>query len=192
MKRMIALLGALMGMSAVPAQAEILDVNVGQNSVRLALAGPLSHFVSELRGQYDAGIVVRPKSSDDLLQAHLGVLVTGDAGAKGVDVAAGLGIRGIYVGRDGDSGGAASLGGQFEARLPSFDRIGLSGYGYFAPDATSFGEVRRYLEYGGSLDYQVVHDAAVYVGYRNIHYTIGNVGSVTADAGVRVGLRLSF
>ena len=33
---------------------------------------------------------------------------------------------------------------------------------------------------------------AVYVGYRNIRYNIGDVGSVTADAGIRVGLRLTF
>src|SRR5690242_10506222 len=106
MKRIIALLGALLGTAALPAQAEILDLNVGQNSVRLALAGPLSHFITDMRGQYDAGVVIRPKSSDDLLQAHLGFLITGDAGAKVVDLAAGLGIRGVYVGRDGDSGGA--------------------------------------------------------------------------------------
>ena len=43
--------------------------------------GPLSHFINDMRGQYDAGVVIRPKSSDDLLQAHLGFLITGDAGA---------------------------------------------------------------------------------------------------------------
>ena len=192
MKRTIALFGALLGMSAVPAHAEILDLNVGHNSVALSLAGPMSHVIHDLRGQYDLGVVVRPKASDDLLQAHLGALITGDAGAKGVDVAAGLGLRGIYVGRDGDSGGALAIGGQFEARLPSFNRVGLSGYGYYAPGATSFGELSKYMEYGGSVDYQVVRDAAVYVGYRNIRYNIGNVGNVTADCGVRVGLRLTF
>jgi hypothetical protein len=192
MKRIIALLGALLGMAALPAHAEILDVNVGQNSVRVALAGPLSHFITDMRGQYDTGIVIRPKASDDLLQAHVGALITGDAGAKVVDLAAGLGLRGVYIGRDGDSGGAVALGGQFEARLPSFNRLGVSGNIYFAPGATSLGEVDRYMEYGGSVDYQVVRDAAVYVGYRNIRYDIGNVGSVTADAGFRAGVRLTF
>ncbi len=192
MKRIIALLGALLGTAAVPAHAEILDVNLGQNSVRVALSGPMSHIIDDLRGQYDTGVIIRPKASDDLVQAHLGFLVTGDAGAKVVDVAAGLGIRGVYVGRDGDSGGAIALGGQFEARMPSFNRVGVSGYAYYAPGATSMGEVSKYFEYGGAVDYQVVRDAAVYVGYRNIRYDIGNVGDVTADVGLRAGLRLTF
>jgi hypothetical protein len=192
MKRIIALLGALVGVAAVPAHAEILDVNVGQNSVRAALLGPLSHVITDLRGQYDVGVLVRPKSEDDLLQAHLGFLVTGDAGAKIVDVAAGLGIRGVYIGRDGDSGGAAAIGGQFEARMPDFNRVGLSGYAYFAPSTTSFGQVDRYLEYSGAIDYQVVRDAAIYVAYRNIRYDIGGVGNVTADVGWRGGVRLTF
>ena len=192
MKRMIALLGFLAAASSLPARAEILDINLGHNSVRVALSGPFAHLWSDLRGQYDAGVVIRPKTSDDLLQVHAGGLVTGDAGARGVDLAAGLGIRGIYVGRDGDSGGAFALGGQFEARLPSFNRVGLTGYGYYAPDATSLGELRGYYEYAAALDYQVVRDAAVYVGYRNIRYDIGSVGKVTADTGIRAGLRLNF
>jgi hypothetical protein len=192
MKRIIAMLGVVLGTAVMPAKAEILDVNVGQNSVRVALLGPLSRFVTDLRGQYDAGMLIRPKSEDDLFQAHLGVLVTGDAGASFVDVAAGLGIRTVYVGRDGDSGGAVALGGQFEARNPSFNRVGLSGYAYYAPRATSLGEVDEYFEYGGAIDYQVVRDAAIYVGYRNLKYDIGNVGDVTADVGFRAGLRLTF
>lgn len=192
MKRIIASLGVLLGVAALPARAEILDLNVGHNSVGLKLAGPMSHLITDFRGQYDVGVVIKPKSSDDLLQAHLGYLITGDAGAKFIDLAAGLGIRGVYVGRDGDSGGAVAIGGQFEARLPDFNRLGISGYGYYAPGATSFGEVSKYLEYSGSVDYQVVRDAAVYVGYRSIRYNIGNAGDVTADAGVRVGVRLSF
>ena len=192
MKRIVALSGLLAAITAMPARAEIFDVNLGQNSVRAALSGPLAHIWSPLRGQYDTGVVIKPKTSDDLLQVHLGGLVTGDTGAMGVDLAAGLGIRGIYVGRDGDSGGAFALGGQFEARLPSFNRVGLTGYGYYAPDATSLGEVRGYYEYAAALDYQVVRDAAVYVGYRHIHYDIGNVGKVTADNGIRGGVRLNF
>jgi hypothetical protein len=192
MKSAIALLAAFAALASASARAEMFDINLGENSVRLALAGPLSHIVSDLRGQYDTGVVIRPKTEDDLLQVHVGALVTGDAGARGVDLAAGLGVRGVYIGRDDDSGGAVALGGQLEARLPSFNRVGLTGYGYYAPSATSFGQVDEYIEYGAAVDYQVVRDAAVYVGYRNINYDIGDLQGITADSGFRAGLRLSF
>ena len=79
----------LSGMT-VPAQAEIFDLSIGDNSFRGSFYGPLSRFVSDTNGQYDAGVIVRPKREDDLFVAHVGALVTGDAGARDFNLAAGV------------------------------------------------------------------------------------------------------
>lgn len=174
------------------AQAEIFDLSVGDNSFRAAFYGPLSRFMSDTKGQYDAGVIVRPKREDDLFVAHVGALVTGDAGAQQFDLAAGLGIRGVYIGRDHDSGGAFAPGGQAEARFPGYERVGFSVYGYFAPEVLCLGEFDQYYEIGTGLDYQVLKDASVYVGYRNVKVELENGVDITADNGLHVGLRLSF
>lgn len=192
MKKLVAIAALAVGAVAVPAQAEIVDVSVGDNSFRVALYGPLSRFIDDVKGQYDLGVVIKPRTSDDLLVGHVGALVTGDAGMKEANVAAGLGLRGVYVGRDHDSGGALALGGQAEVRFPGYDRIGFSVYGYGAPEVTSFGEVDKYYEIGVGLDYQLVKGASIYVGWRQIKFDIGDFKDVAADDSVHAGLRLHF
>ncbi len=192
MNRIYGLLGVLLLAASGVARAEIVDFSVGDNSFRLALYGPLSRVFDDAKGQYDVGAIVRPKRDDDLLVVHTGVLLTGDAGMRDANVAAGLGLRGVYVGRDHDSGGAVALGGQAEVRFPGYDRIGFTIYGYFAPEVVSFGDVEKYHELGIAVDYQVLKDAAVYIGYREVKTDIGNFRGVKADDSVHVGLRLSF
>lgn len=192
MNKLGAIAALAVGITAVPAQAEIVDFSVGDNSFRLALYGPLSRLLDAVKGQYDIGVVLKPKTSDDLLATHVGVLVTGDAGMTAATVAAGLGLRAVYVGRDHDSGGALAAGGQVEARFPGYERIGFSLYGYGAPETTSFGEVEQYYEVGVGVDYQLVKGASVYVGYREVKFDIGGFKDVTADDSAHIGVRLHF
>ncbi len=176
-------------LASTAAQAEIFDLSIGDNSYRAALYG----LASDKKGQYDIGAIVRPERDDDLLVAHVGALLTGDAGARDFELAAGLGLRGVYVGRDHDSGGAIAVGGQLEARYPGFDRLGLSVYGYYAPDVLGLGDVEQYYEVGVALDYQVLKDASVYIGYRNVNIELEPLdGDITADNGLHAGLRLDF
>lgn len=192
MKKAFAVLGMVLGLTALPSQAEILDINIGNNSFRGAFAGPLSRLLPGTTGQYDAGVVVRPRTSDDLLQVHGGLLLTGDAGAKDIDLAAGLGGRVLYIGRDHDKGGALALGGQLEGRLPSYNRFGLTASTYYAPGITTFGQLDRYWENTLALDYELIRGGNVYVGYRNIRAELGGAGESTIDNGFNLGFRLKF
>lgn len=179
--------------AAAPAQAEIVDFNIGNNSFRAAFAGPLSRLFSNISGQYDVGALLKPRTDDNLIQVHTGILLTGDAGAKDVDVAAGLGARLIYTGRDHDSGGAFAPGVQLELRAPGFNRLGVTFYGYYGPSVTSFGEVDGYQEYGLDLDYAVIRGGSIYVGYRNIKEDLATVpGKFDVDSGAHIGFRLKF
>jgi hypothetical protein len=192
MKRFIAALGLVMGVAAIPAQAEILDFNIGDNAFRLGLAGPLARLFDGVNGQYDVGVLLKPKTEDNLIQVHTGILLTGDAGSKDVDLAAGLGARLIYTGRDHDSGGAFAPGGQLEARLPGFNRLGLTGYAYYAPEVICFGEVGEYFEYGVDLDYAVIKGGSVYVGYRKIEEELSSASDFEVENSAHIGFRLKF
>ena len=193
MKRIVLALACLTAAHA--AQAEILDVNIGSDSFRAALSGQLSRMFDVDKGQYDFGLLSKRRDSDDLYQGHFGVLLTGDAGASDADVSAGLGVRFIGTDFGNATGGALALGGQLEFRLPAFNRLGLTAYGYGAPSATGLGDVDRYTELAVTIDYQVLRDASIYLGYRNLKYRIDDNNierSVTADTGLHAGLRLNF
>ena len=200
MKRTL-LAGLLASLSSV-ASASIFDLNINDDSFRIAVGGQLSKMFDVSKGQFDLGVLSKrgDDNSGDLTQGHFGILLTGDAGAKQADVVAGLGVR--FMGTDFDSpkigdvtGGAIGLGGQVEFRIPQLNRLGAVLYGYGAPSATSISDIDRYTELGASIDYQGIRDASIYLGYRNIRYTAevaGNDTTVTADTGFHAGLRLNF
>lgn len=190
MKRAVILLCACLAASA--AQAETLDINLSSNALRGNFSAPLSSVFPRLGGVYDAGLLIGEKDNQDVKQAHLGVLVTGDAGARDANVTAGLGGRLVGLDAEDVSGGALALGGQFEARIPAFNRIGMIAYVYGAPRAAAFGDLEGYLEYAISVDYQVLRQASIYAGYRQLKLDVEGAGTVTADNGLHLGLRLNF
>lgn len=190
MKRALAVL--CLGLAATAARAEGLDINLSSQALRGTFSAPLSGVFPRLNGIYDVGVLMGEEEGRNFLQGHAGLLVTGDAGAARANVTAGLGGRLAFVDSEDETGGALALGGMFEGRLPAFNRIGAIFYVYGAPKASSFGDIEGYLEYALGIDYQVLRDASVYVGYRQLKVDIKDFGDVTIDNGWHVGLRLNF
>lgn len=184
---------ALLFALAVPAvQAETLDINLSDQTLRGVFAGPLSSLFPRVEGVYELGALFGEEEDRDFVQAHGGLLVTGDAGAQRANVTAGLGGRLVALDADGETGGALALGGMFEGRLPAFNRIGTVLYVYGAPRASSFGNIDGYLEYSAGIDYQVLRNASLYAGYRQLKVEIKDGEDVTVDNGWHLGLRLHF
>lgn len=179
-------------LGAGTAQAESVDFSLSDDAFRFGLAGPLSRIVGGVEGQYDLGYLNRERNGDDTWIAHAGAMVTGDAGVRGLDVQAGAGLRAVFVGGDGDNGGAVAPGVRAEARLPGHERIGALVYGYYAPSVVSFGDIDSYRDLGAALSYEMIRNAALYVGYRNVNVGVENGPSVTVDTGFFGGLALQF
>jgi len=193
------LIAVLLAGTAHLAAAEEFDLNINNDAVRGALSGPLSRVFSGVTGQYDTGLLYKmgeDNSTDPkdvkLTLGHFGVLATGDVGAKGADAGAGLGVRAVLADRGDATGAALALGGQFEVRLPGFERVGLSGYGFFAPQILSFSDLKSYSEYALDVEFEVVRAAAIYAGYRRVNIKPEPNGPSNADDGAHIGLRLSF
>lgn len=190
MKRVLAVL--CLGLAATAARAESLDINLSDQALRGTFSGPLSAIFPRLNGLYDMGVLLGEEDSRNFTQAHGGLLVTGDAGARQANVTAGLGGRLAVLDVEEVTGGALALGGMIEARLPAFNRIGAILYVYGAPKASAFGDLEGYLEYALGVDYQVLRDASLYVGYRQLKVDVKDVGDFTVDNGWHLGLRLNF
>ncbi|MGH8444752.1 MAG: YfaZ family outer membrane protein, partial [Solimonas sp.] len=141
---------------------------------------------------YDAGFVQRRKDGNDTYAAHIGALVTGDAGLRDLDVTAGVGLRGVFIGGDGDNGGAIAPGVQFDARLPGYERFGLLGYAWYAPSVTSFSDIDSYRDLGVALSYDIHRSASVFVGWRNTKIGVEHGPDVTLDTGIYGGIGLKF
>jgi len=192
MKSWAKLLTLALGAVALPAAAETFDISVGEEAVRGGLSGPLSRVFDGASGEYDVGAVFRSESGGDAFVPHVGVLLTGDTGARDVAVVAGLGLRAVYVDGENEDGGAIALGGKVTARLPGLERLSLNLYGYGAPSVISFGDIDKYYELGFDVGYEVIKNASIYVGYREIRADIDPRGKIKADDGFHAGLRLNF
>lgn len=188
MKRALIILG--LAAAAGSAQAEQLDINLSDEVLRATFDAPLPS--ERLGGIYEFGGLFGERGGVEFNQAHLGLLVTGDAGAREATVKAGLGGRVFLFESDGPDGGGLALGGMVDARVPSFNRIGVVAYAYGAPSASTFGDLEAWYEYAVSLDYQVLRGASLYAGWRQIKVDVEDLGDYTVDTGFHGGLRLSF
>lgn len=186
MKRACAALG--LGLAAFSAQAENVDINLSDETLRGAYTAPFPR----LNGVYELGLMLGERGEEKFQQLHGGLLVTGDAGAREANVSAGLGGRVFALLGDNIDGGGLGLGGMVEARLPAFNRLGVVAYGYWAPEASTFGDFEGWFEYAAGLDYQVLKGASVYAGYRQLKVDVENFGNFTVDSGWHAGLRLNF
>lgn len=178
--------------AAGAASAESVDFSLSSDAFRLGLSGPLSRLIGGVDGQYDIGYLQRREGDDDSYAVHVGALATGDAGLRDLDLKAGVGLRGIYVGGDGDDGGAIAPGLQFDARLPGYERLGLIGYAYYAPGVVSFGDIDSYRDLGVALAYQINRNASVFVGWHNVRFGVEHGPNVTLDTGIYGGVGLTF
>ena len=196
MKRVLAFL--CLSVLASAAQAEELNLNLSSEAIRGVYDGSLTDFFPRLAGQYEAGGIYVNNDDVRTTQGHVGLLVSGDAGAQMANINAGLGGRLALLhasasgGGGSANGGALALGGMIEARLPAFNRIGAMAYVYAAPGISSFGDVSHYLEYSVDGDYEVLRNASLYLGFRQLHIGVEDAGSVTLDSGWHLGLRLKF
>ncbi|MCI0750077.1 MAG: YfaZ family outer membrane protein [Nevskiales bacterium] len=191
MKRTLLLM--CLGLAVTTVRAGSLDVNLNDDVLRAVWSDSLSSVFSGMTGgRYELGGLVGDEDDQDLLQGHLGALITGDAGASKAKLIAGLGGRLAVVDVEQVSGSVLALGGMFDVRLPDFNRIGIVAYGYGAPKASSFGDLEGYLEYAVGVDYQVIREASVYLAYRQLKLDVENICNTTVENGWHLGLKLNF
>ncbi len=197
-KQYLSRLGSLLccaaALAALPAHATVVDLDVGDNNVHIGLASPFQSFVSGTTGEINGGFTYDGQHSGDSLKfGYIGALVTGDLGVIGTQSSGGLGVRGLIASRLNGTGAGLSLGGEAGVRIPGFNRLGLSGYMYWAPGILLTEEFYHYLELGADVDYEFIRNASVYAGYRKLELGVNGSGDIgTADEGGHVGIRLKF
>lgn len=183
---------AVLALVAPLAGAETLDVNVGSDAVRAELSGPLS-FGQTRTARYDLGYLYSDERDDRVNLVHGSLLVSGDAGARSANVQVGVGLRAAGIDLRGASGGAVAAGGRFDIRLPAYNRFGLVGHAFFAPGVLAFGDFDGYIDAAVSLDYEIIRNASVYLGYRQVRVDVDDApGSDLRDSSPVIGLRLQF
>jgi hypothetical protein len=167
-----------------------LDISLSNDTAQVRYYAPMSH---SKYGHTDFDVGALYTENDDLM-ASAGMMMSGDAGSRAPGVHLGVGFRGYGVSFDNINKDlfALTLGGEVLVVPPSERRLGIAFFGNFAPDITTFGDAGQFSEVGGRVQYEVLPEASVYVGYRQIKADLDPGATVTLDKGLHVGLKMKF
>ena len=177
----------LAGLVSAQTTGKALDVNLNNDAVRLGFSWRLGDpsYLAELGWLYsqDKGDVI-----------HASFHLVDAASGSGTALQAGLGVRLVQTRTDPStfSGTSLALGGFARYTFPNADRYNVGGYGYYAPDVTSFGDQSEYYEVGVRVGYSIVRDGDVYLGGRRIQAKYKGRSSYTFDSGLHFGFELRF
>jgi hypothetical protein len=177
----------LAGWASAQTTGKALDVNLNGDAVRLGFSWRLGNpnYIADLGWLYnqDKGDVV-----------HASFHLVDAASGSGTALQAGLGVRLIQTRTDPSifDGTSLALGGFARYTLPNANRYNIGGYGYYAPDITSFGDQTEFYEIGVRAGYSIIRDGDVYLGLRRIQAKYKGLGRFTFDSGLHVGFELRF
>jgi len=169
--------------------ADAVDVNLRDNSAQFQYFASMGH---QSMGKSDMHAGVIYDDSKNML-GDLGLIVRNEMGDRSPGVSVGVGFKGL-VARAADINVAAiALGGLIRVAPLADHRFGIIGQLYYAPNIVTFGKADRYIETGARIEYEIIPQAAAYVGYRKIMFGIENSSTdATMDEGGFVGVRIKF
>lgn len=168
--------------------ADTVDINLRDNSAQLQYFAPLGRDTigtSELH----AGFLYNNKSDRF---ADFGIAVKGPVGGSDSGVAAGVGLKGLVARVNSNDVLALALGGQARFALPTIVPLSIAGQVYFSPSIVTYRDADRFVEGSVRLEYQVIPQAAAYIGYRRLSFGLKSKPDTVLDSGFYIGARMSF
>lgn len=170
--------------------ADAVDFNLRDTSAQFQYKAAMGG--SNLgKAEFDMGVLYNQNNN---LLGEAGLLVKDDVGgnAPGLSVGVGLKVLAARIATVKSNASALALGGMVRYSPPVERRLGFVGQIYLSPNITTFGSANRFLETGVRVEYEVIPQATVYLGYRNVSFDLKNGPTNTFDSGAMIGVRMSF
>ena len=182
-------IAALLCMMSANALAAEVDLSLSNDTVLARYVMPISYSGY---GRTDMDFGVLYTEADDFM-GSAGIEMMGEAGSHAPGMHAGVSIKGYVVSLDsGDDVASVTLGGKVWYVPPTMTRIGLKAQINFGPDVTTFGDAERFWDFNTRAEYEVLPEAAVYLGYRKVETRLERKVDVDLDKGWHIGLRMTF
>lgn len=181
----------LLGTVSTAATADSLDINLRDEAIRAI-------YTMDMKERSKGGLSTElgllyseDKKKLDGTLYHAGLHVSGENWSQSGTFVISLGGRIYYAGSDNQDLSALGFGGAM--RFSPVHRVGVGAHLYYAPTITSWMDAKNFREAGVRVDYQLLPQAFVYVGYRNIEADFENgVNNVELDDDAHIGFKLLF
>lgn len=182
------LAASTMATISITALADTIDINLRDTSAQIQYSSSMGRDALG-KTEFHMGVLYANKNN---ILGDLGILVKDDVGSNAPGFSVGVGMKGLVANTKGTNDSALALGGMMRYSPPAASRLGIIGLVYFSPKITTFGDADRYTETGVKLEFVIIPQAAVYLGYRRIQFGLKAAPDVILDDGVHVGVRISF
>lgn len=181
---------SLLAVSAT-AFADAVDINLRDTSAQLQYKAALGG--SNLgKAEMAMGVIYTQKNN---LLGEIGLMVKDDVGGNAPGVSVGVGLKAVTarIKPINMNATALALDGMVRYSPPAERRLGLVGEVALSPSITTFGGADRFLQTGARVEYDIIPQASVYLGYRNVTFNVKNINrNATLDEGFHIGVRMSF
>jgi len=169
--------------------ADSIDINLRDSSAQFQYAASMGRDTLG-RSEMHLGYLYTNASSNF---AEVGLIVKDEVGSNAPGVTVGVGVKGVIAKLPNNkSATALALGGLIRVAPFSDTRFGIGGSIFLSPNIVTFGDADRISETGLKLDYEVIPQAVVYLGYRRIKLGLQFVPDAVLDEGAHIGARISF
>lgn len=173
------------------ARADALDINLSNEVAQFQYIAPMGNM-GQGKSEGHAGLLFNNK---DNLQVEAGVMVSNEGNSPAF-ASLGVGLKGVAAKIEKNDAAALALGGQIRITPADDRKFAILGRLFFAPDIVTFGDAEKYVETLVRAEYNIMDNAAAYVGYRKITFDIdlppAQVAELDLDEGVHVGVRIAF
>jgi hypothetical protein len=181
-------------LSGAAASAQTLDLNVSNDSALFRYIVRDTDSTGFGNREVDLGLAY---TTDDAIVGMFGAQVVAEAGSRSPGLDAGLGLKLFGANADLDEQDdmslfALTLGGQLHFVPPPVPRIGFSLQGFFSPNVVTFGDADRFSYLSTAVEYRVLPQAMVYLGYRKMRAGLEDGGTATIESGGHLGFQLEF
>jgi hypothetical protein len=176
---------------ATTAMADTIDLNLRNSSAQVQYSSPMGRAALG-KTELHFGALYSDAHNANNTYADVGIVVKDEVGSKAPGWSVGVGIKGLAAHTDGTNEQGVALGGLVSYSPATLPRMSLVGQLYFAPNITTFGDANRYGETVAQLEFEVIPNAAAYLGYRNIKFDLNDGPNATVDEGAYIGVRMSF
>lgn len=168
------------------ASAHTLDLNLNNDAVAL----DYSTQVEKSEINVGAGLLHHQDNGD----VYYGSFFVADNVNKQNGLLAGIGGRFYYVDADksDDSGTALGIGGFINWDVPTVTNLSLRSDIYYAPDVLAFDDLEGYLDFSARVQYRIIEQAWLYLGYRNTEAKTEAPGKAKIDEGGHLGVMIWF
>jgi len=188
-KRYTVFIVSMLLLATSAAKADTVDLNLNNDSVQLLYISPFTSDAGLDGADLEVGFVYT--EANDYL-GIVGLGIKGEVGSGSPGLIAGVGIRGYGVGTSRADLGALAIGGLVQYSPPLLSRLGVVAQFYYSPEVLTFMDGKNLQSSELRIEYKVLTQAVVYIGYRNIDANLNGGGSLDVDDGGHLGLRFMF